>query len=318
VADVVAAAREYERVEALTSRGYQIEQELSLLRAQRQGFERAATAIPAAREAFDRALARVYRDPDAARDLIRAAAETQGAERVDGLLRQEPERFGALKTVEQSRAFGLMTVDDDALARASARGAAADWRALAGCEANAATSARAYAHGAEQRMREAFEQVYRAPTVAYAAFELAVANAGTDEALRTLAQSPDRFGALRAPGTPIPVAHLEWQALGERAHQAIDARLVTSSDLPRAHTEQTIARIGDRRRELRAAVDSAPTLDLLRRAVSCAANRLEPSELADLRRVLTSPQAAIVFKARTALREMVLGRDETRTLTGEP
>jgi len=151
--------------------------------------------------------------------------------------------------------------------------------------------------------------VYRSPTAARAAFELAVANAGPEDAIRTLAQTPDRLGALLAPGTPLPVAHLEWQALGETARQAIDARLVTSTDLARTQTQHAITRIDSRRRDLSAAIDGAPSRDLLGRALSRAAYQLEPRELTELRRVLTSPQAAIVFKARAALREMVLGHD---------
>jgi hypothetical protein len=184
------------------------------------------------------------------------------------------------------------------------------WRNIAAREAEAATEALAYVRGAEERLHEAFVEVFRSPTAARAAFELSVANAGADAALRTLAQTPDRLGVLRAPGTPMPVAHLEWQALGERARQANDARLVTSSDLARNATEQAITRIGDRRRELRGAIDGAPSRDLLHKVLRRAANRLEPNELADLRRVLTSPQAAIVFKARAAVREIVLGHDE--------
>lgn len=73
---------------------------------------------------------------------------------------------------------------------------------------------------------------------------------------------------------------------------------------------QPIARITGRRRDLNAAITGAPSRDLLGRAVTRAAYQLAPNELAQLRRVLTSPQAAIVFKTRAALRDVVLGRDE--------
>ena len=210
----------------------------------------------------------------------------------------------------QARALGLLTVDDDAAARSSARGAASLWRELATRETEATTSAQAYVRATEERLSAAFAEVYRSPTAARAAFELAVANAGPEDAIRTLAQTPGNLGALLAPGTPLPVAHLEWQALGETARQAIDARGITSSDLARAHTEHAITRLGTRRRDLTAAIDAAPSRDLLRHALKRAAYQLEPRELTELRRVLTSPQAAIVFKARAALREMVLGHDE--------
>jgi hypothetical protein len=310
VAQVAATARECERVDALSQHAFQVEEALSGLRAHRMGFAHSTESIVRARAAFDHGLANVYRDPEAARQLIRSAADSLGAARVEALIREEPERFGALRTVPQARAFGLLTVDDDAAARSSARGAATLWRELATRETDASTSAHAYVRATEEGLSAAFAQVYRSPTAARAAFELAVAATGPEDAIRTLAQTPDRLGALVAPGTPLPVAHLEWQALGERARQAIDARLVTSTDLARAHTEHAITRLGSRRRDLSAAIDSAPSRDLLGRALSRAAYQLEPRELTELRRVLTSPQAAIVFKARAALREMLLGHDE--------
>jgi len=310
VAQVAATARECERVYALSRHAFHVEEALSGLRAHRMGFAHSAESVLSARASFDQGLAYVYRDPEAARQLIRSAADTLGAGRVEALIREEPERFGALRTVPQARAFGLLTIDDDAAARSSAPGAASQWRELATREADATTSAQAYVRATEDQLRAAFAQVYRAPSAARAAFELAVAKVGPEDAIRTLAQTPDSLGALLAPGTPLPVAHLEWQALGEGARQAIDARLVTSTDLARAHTEHAITRIDSRRRDLTAAIHGAPSRDLLSHALRRAAYQLEPRELTELRRVLTSPQAAIVFKARAALREMVLGHDE--------
>jgi len=308
--EVAATARECERVDALTRHAFHVQEALSRLGAERMGFAHSAESIVRARGAFDQGLAYVYRDPEAAGQLIRSTGDTLGAGRVEALIRDEPERFGALRTVPQARAFGLLTVDDDAAARSSARGAATLWRELAARETEASTSAQEYVRATEERLRAGFAEVYRSPTSARAAFELAVANVGPEDAIRTLAQTPDNLGALVAPGTPIPVAHLEWQALGEQARQAIDARLVTSTDLARAHSEHAITRIDSRRRDLTAAIHGAPSRDLLGRALSRAAYQLEPRELTELCRVLTSPQAAIVFKARAALREMVLGHDE--------
>ena len=310
VAQVAATARECERVDGLTRHAFHDQEALSGLRAHRMEFAHSEESIVRARAAFDQALAYVYRDPEAARQLIRSARDTLGAVRVEVLIREDPERFGALRTVPQGRAFGLLTVDDDAAARSSARGAAALWRELAARETEARTSAQVYVRATEERLSAAFAQVYRSPTAARAAFELAVAKVGPEDAIRTLAQTPHNLGALLAPGTPLPVAHLEWQALGELARQAIDARLVTSTDLARAHTEHAITRLGSRRRDLTAAIDGAPSRDLLRHALTRAAYQLEPHEITELRRILTSPQAAIVFKARAALREMVLGQDE--------
>ncbi|MDQ6770578.1 MAG: relaxase/mobilization nuclease domain-containing protein, partial [Gemmatimonadota bacterium] len=141
VAQVAATARECERVGALTRHAFHVEEALSLLAAQRMGFAHSAESIVRARAVFDQGLAYVYRDPEAARQLIRSAADTPGAVRVEALIREEPERFGALRTVPQARAFGLLTIDDDAAARSSARGAASLWRVLAARETEASTSA---------------------------------------------------------------------------------------------------------------------------------------------------------------------------------
>jgi hypothetical protein len=310
VAQVAATARECERVDALTRHAFHVQEALSSLGAERMEFAHSVESIVRARAAFDHNLAYVYRDPEAGRQLIRNSSDTVGAVRVEALIREDPERFGALRTVPQARAFGLLTVDDDTAARSSAPGAASLWRELATRETEATTSAQVYVRATEERLSAAFAEVYRSPTAARAAFELAVANTGPEDAIRTLAQTPNSFGALVAPGTPLPVAHLEWQALGEQARQAIDAHLVTSTDLARAHTEHAITRIDSRRRDLTAAIHGAPSRDLLGRALSRAAYQLEPRELTELRRVLTSPQAAIVFKARAVLSEMVLGHDE--------
>jgi hypothetical protein len=310
VAQVAATARECERVDAMSRHAYQVQEALSLLREERTGFAHSAESIVHARAAFDHGLASVYHDPEAARQLIRSTGDTLGAVRVEALIREEPERFGALRTVPESRAFGLLTADDDAAARSSARGAAWQWHQLAERETEATTSAQVYVRATEERLSAAFAEVYRSPTSARAAFELAVAKVGPEDAIRTLAQTPGSLGALVAPGTPLPVAHLQWQALGEQARQAIDARLVTTTDLARAHTEHAITRIHNRSRDLTRAIDVAPSRDLLGHALKRAAYQLEPRELTELRRVLTSPQAAIVFKARAALREMVLGHDE--------
>ena len=68
--------------------------------------------------------------------------------------------------------------------------------------------------------------------------------------------------------------------------------------------------MSERKRDVRHAIESAPSVDLLERAIGRAVDRLEPAELTQLRRVLTAPQAAIVFKAHQTMRDIVLGRDE--------
>jgi hypothetical protein len=54
----------------------------------------------------------------------------------------------------------------------------------------------------------------------------------------------------------------------------------------------------------------APSLGLLERSIGRVVDRLMPREIAQLRRVLTAPQAAIAFKAREVVKDIVFGRGE--------
>ena len=307
---IAATARELERVDTLQRAQSQLERDRVVLRSQRDDFQVTVESVASARAAFDRALTSVYRDPSEAHQAISESANTVGPERVRVLLCDQPERFGDLRTVEEARAFGLLTVHNDAGARDSARRAAVDWHTLTEREVDAATRAATYVQSAERRFREALVPVYRAPIAASAAIESALQQASAGDVACVLAQSPDRLGALRAPGTPVPVSQVEWAVLAERARHAIDARQITSSELAHAHANQALSRTETRSRELRTALANAPSHDLLRHSISRVVDQLEPRELTKLRRVLTSPQAALVFKAHTAVRDTVLGRDE--------
>jgi hypothetical protein len=63
-------------------------------------------------------------------------------------------------------------------------------------------------------------------------------------------------------------------------------------------------------RQLQPQLKHAPSLGLLERSIGRAVDRLMPSEIAQLRRVLTAPRAAIAFKARELVKDIVLGRGE--------
>gem|GEM_PF-5717966 len=309
-AELATTAREHERVGALRRASYELEQEGSQLHARSYRFDDAIRAIDRARHDVDRALTLVYRDPEAAREKIRGVATPGDPAQAAIVLRQEPERFGALRSVESARAFGFLTAQDDGKARAAAHIVAREWIGLVNAEKDASKLAVEYVGGAEQHFDKLLAQVYRDPTAARHAIDLAHANAGMEETVRTLSQSPDRLGALRTPGTPPDVARLDWQSLADSARGAFDARHITSSELAKAHVEQAIANVGQRKREVRHEIESAPTTELLERAIGRAVDRLEPSELTQLRRVLTAPQAAIVFKAHQTMRDIVLGREE--------
>ena len=54
----------------------------------------------------------------------------------------------------------------------------------------------------------------------------------------------------------------------------------------------------------------APSLGLLERSIGRVVDRLMPREIAQLRRLLSAPRAAIAFKAREVVKDIVLGREE--------
>jgi hypothetical protein len=252
----------------------------------------------------------VYLEPEGARQRIRESTIAGESAQLAASLRQEPQRFGTLRTEEERHAFGLLTTQDDSKARAAAHQVARAWTDLTSHEEQASQIVVEYAGKIERRFEEMLAHVYRDPAAARRAFALAEVSAGIDEAIRILARAPDRLGALRAPGTPLEVARLDWTALGARAREAHDARSITSSEHANSHVDRAIENREERKRELRSALESAPSLTLLERAIARAGERLEPIELTQLRRALTAPQAAIAFKAHRAIRDIVLERDE--------
>ena len=141
MAQLQGALAEYERVAALEHERDRGTKELYAAQARRSELDHAITAVRAAEKDFDRALARVYRDPPAAREQFRNAVAQVGPERAAEWLTAEPERFGALRTVDRPRALGLGVRRDEAPARLEARRAAASGRALAEAERRAAALA---------------------------------------------------------------------------------------------------------------------------------------------------------------------------------
>jgi len=64
-----------------------------------------------------------------------------------------------------------------------------------------------------------------------------------------------------------------------------------------------------RLRQMEETVRAAPRLDTLRPVIRAVIDGLEPHELRQVRMLVTSPQAAILFHARETVKEIVLGRD---------
>jgi hypothetical protein len=244
VEQVTKALDEHERLAALKAERARADQELAAARERLQLLTSAMERVRRASERFDAALARVYRDPPAARVRFTRTAVEIGAERAVAVLGTEPEQFGALKTVDRRRALGLGVARDDRPARLAA------------------------------------------PSAAGRARELAEAH----DALGMTARGQARQG-----DTPQATTSRETEP---------------SAEAPRREAERLVSRAAERLRQLQQQLKHAPSLGLLERSIGRAVDRLMPREIAQLRRVLTAPRAAIAFKAREVVKDIVLGRGE--------
>jgi hypothetical protein len=240
VAQLQGALAEYERVAALNRERDGAREKLYAAQTKRYELDRAITAVRAAEQDLDRALVAVYRDPRAAREEVRKAVAHLGPERAAEWLAAEPERFGALRTVDRPRAFGLGVARDETPARQEAHRASSYAQALAEAERRAAAL--------------------------------------------TGQEAPDRHEA----------------TLGAWAGRAL------------AHIKERIGATERRLDQLKQDLQRAPSLALLERSIARVVARLEPREIAQLRVLLTAPQAAIAFQGRRMLKDLLLGREEER------
>src|SRR5712692_427914 len=242
VRQVTSGLDEYERVAGLRNECTRAEQDLAAARDRLQRIEGAIERVDHASRRFDTALARVYRDPLAARASFTRTSAGQGVERASALLQTEPERFGALKTVDRRRALGLGIAHDNTPARSAA------------------------------------------PKAAVCAREQAEA----DHALGALLRAQARWTG----GQP--------EVRGREK----------SAEAARAEVANIATRAADLLRRLTHELKHAPSLRLLERSIGQVVDRLLPREIALLRRVLTAPRAFIAFKAREAVKDILLGREE--------
>jgi hypothetical protein len=124
VRQVVGALDEHERVAGLSAERTRADQELGAARRRLDRLDAAIARVDQASKRFDTALTRVYREPGAARTRFEHARQEFGAKQAVASLEAQPQRFGALKTIERRRALGLGVARDDGQARAAAPGAA--------------------------------------------------------------------------------------------------------------------------------------------------------------------------------------------------
>lgn len=133
----------YEQVSMLFGEHYAATHALSAARARLAQVEAAEARAAVARANFEHALAGVYRDPRAARAAFDRAAVERGIDEAARTMREQPERYGTLVTVEQRRAFGIVRGEDDGPARRAALSVATHGREAWFARAGVATPAEA-------------------------------------------------------------------------------------------------------------------------------------------------------------------------------
>jgi hypothetical protein len=190
----------------------------------------------------------------------------------------------------------------------------------------------------------ALARVYQDPAAARTRFADATVDLGAERATALLRTEPEHFGVLKTVERPralgLLVKHDDTQARSAAPGAAFRARKLAEAEQALATTgrdqarhtgpsaespgrprdvsfeslrkraAEILARAEDRQRRAQQQIAHAPKLGMLERAIRDLVYRLEPNELTQLRRVLTTPQAAIAFRAREAAKEILFGHKE--------
>ncbi len=323
VRDLAPQLQAYERSVALSREQQAAEAEANAARARATRLEQIVARARATRDRRDQDLAQVYRDPQKAHGAYLAAVDREGLSVATERLREGPEAFGALRTVERSRALGLVHTADEGPARAAARAAATAaqeafeaagaWRIAAVAEAERA----GHAFGRELAV------VYQDAQAARTAFEQLAAERGVDHAAATLGKDPAALGLVRtspnqqtnhsdvqlAEATVLGVEAARAQARAKAAAATPgEGPLDPGPELTRSELDRAMARDGALRAELRA----LPSPTELERRLGLALDRLPPRSFGLLKHRVTAPQFAIALRLRRTFRDLALGREEER------
>jgi hypothetical protein len=313
----------YGRLVSLSREQQEAEAAVNAARARATRLELTLERARATRDRRDEDLAQVYRDPHRAHGAYLAAADREGVRAVTERMRERPEDFGALRTVEQSRALGLVHTADEAPARARARAAA-----TAAQEAVEAAGAwRIGAVAEAERAQLAFVRelgaVYQDAAAARTAFERLAAERGVEHAAATLRNEPATFGVVRTSlsqeSSQSQAQLAQAVALGlESAQAQTRARAASATpgtgpldlgpELTRGELDRAMARDG----ALRAELHALPSRAELERRLSLALDRLSPRAFAVLKYRVPGPQFAIALHLRRTFRDLALGREEER------
>jgi hypothetical protein len=150
-----------------------------------------------------------------------------------------------------------------------------------------------------------------------------------------LARAPERFGALQTVDRPRALgllvtqdetparenadsAALRWQAWAHVERRAAElGREAGAIGTGPGALEEALTRLRramgqaqDCLERCARALDGTPSLNLLGHSVGRVVARLEPRELTLLRTLLTAPQAALAFRLREMVKDVVLGRED--------
>ncbi len=329
--------RAYERLTEVAGEQYRAGLDASAARARSASLDAAADRVRHTEEAFGRALATVYRDPETARRAFAEVAAERGPDHALRVLRDTPERLGDLVTVVERRAFGLVEERHSASARAAAGHAAVRGAEVAAAErALAAAVLEARARRLEETFREELGALYRDPERARAAFVQNALDRGPVRAAAALREEPETFGELRTiHGRPTegrpPDATLRERAaaaglasvrarfdvprdreFGRPAqHSSVELAAVVAAERPasRAHADG----VARRERDAHAVSHQLPDRAELERRIAQGLSALAPRELDQLRLAVTAPQLLVAQRVRAAVRDAVLGRDDAPT-----
>ena len=313
-----------ERVVELTREQYLAQIEVSAARTRQSQLDAAAERARAAVAAFDRALASVYRNPETAHSAYLAMVENKGTAAATQAMKERPEQFGVLATVDRPRALGLGRAADDSQARAAASTAAANGRAaIEALREFGRVAAVTQARRLEDAFVRELRAIYADPAAVRTAFHRLAGDRGVEEAVSVLRQKPEELGEL-LPAIRESRSRLEANAeraaeLGIAAARArifaksADARargalLGTEPAASREAAERAVSRETAIRRELQA----LPGRSELERRIADLVGRMSPREVQQLRRVVTAPRFALAMELRTTLRDIALGRDDER------
>jgi hypothetical protein len=314
----------HERVVLLTRERYLAQVDASAAHARATQLEASGKRVSIAVAAFDRALADVYRDPEPAHRAYVEAVVQRGVTSATQMLREHPDQFGELKSIERTGTFGLIRSQDTSAARAAAPLAALKGREMV-------EALRDFEHVAAEvstrRLNDAFMRPLRAifqePLVARTSFAQLADQHGVEQATNALRLTPETFGEIRMEvrqSADLLKAHgntaaeLALESFHAQAGTATGlamkwgARLQAETEATRLDAEQAVTRERTVRRRLR----GLPPRADLEHKIARLLDELRPREVRQLRKTVSVPQLALATKLNAAIRDAVLGRDDER------